>query len=533
MTSNGTISAGPGRDLRVAIVGAGMSGICMAVKLRDAGFDRVEIFEKADDVGGTWRANRYPGIACDVPAAFYSYTFAPNPAWTRRFSPGEQIHAYFRGVAERTGVLGRIRFGTEVVAATFDGAEWLVETDDGERRVFDVVVAATGVLHHPRIPDIEGLDRFGGPVAHSARWRPEWTTAGRRVGVVGTGSTGVQIVTALSRSAASVTQFQRSAQWVIPVPDHAYSRPWRALLARSARLRRFAYRNAAWQFSLFGRAVIRDGWERRLIAGICRLNLRTVRDRDLRARLTPTDQPLCRRLVMSAGYMRAVQRPHVDVVTDAIERVEPGAVVTADGRRHELDALILATGFDAHAFARPMRITGRDGITLDDAWADGPRAHGTTMVPGFPNLFLLMGPNSPIGNTSLVPIAEGQADHAVTWMRRIARGELTHVAPTTEATDAFNRRLREDMDGTVWVTGCTSWYIGPDGHPTMWPYDLASFYRMLRTPDDAEYVLDRATASAAVIRPPRVRSDPPPPAGPDPAGGVTPPPPGPAPAVDA
>ncbi|EHN10982.1 Cyclohexanone monooxygenase [Patulibacter medicamentivorans] len=480
--------ASPTEGPRVAIVGAGMSGICMAIKLRDAGFARFVIFEKADDLGGTWRANRYPGVACDVPSPFYAYSFAPNPGWSRRFAPGDQIHAYLGATAREAGIHDRIRFGTEVRSADFDGSRWWLESGNGEREAFDAVVLATGVLQRPRIPSIEGLERFAGPVAHSAQWRPEWSTAGRRVGVVGSGSTGVQLVTALARDAASVTQFQRTAQWILPVPDHTYSRAWRLLLGRSPRLRRFAYRNAAWQFSLFGRAVIRDGWERRLVAAVCRLNLRTVRDGALRARLTPTDEPMCRRLVMSSGYLRAVQRPHVDVVTDPIERVEPDAVVTRDGRRHQLDALILATGFDAHAFMRPMRISAGDR-TLDRAWADGPRAHRTTMLPGFPNLFLLMGPNSPIGNTSLVPIAEGQAEHVVGWIRRIARGELTHVAPTAEATARFNAQLRADMTGTVWVTGCRSWYIGPDGHPTLWPYDIAAFYRMLRRPDDAEYAL--------------------------------------------
>ena len=475
---------------QVAIIGSGMSGLCMAMKLHAAGIESFTIYEKAGDLGGTWRENRYPGLSCDVASPFYSYSFAPNPDWSSRFSDGPQIQAYLRTVAQRAGVLDRVRYDTEIVDATFDGDRWQLRSAAGEPFTADVLVAATGVLHQPRMPDIPGLETFGGAAFHSARWEEDVPLDGRRIGVVGTGSTGVQIVTALSTRAAHVTQFQRSAQWIAPVPNLAYSRAWRRLLHRFPKLNELRYRATELQYGLFTTAVVRSGWQRSLIQGVCRLNLRTVRDRELRARMTPDYEPMCRRLVMSAGYYRAIQRPTVEVVDTAIDHVEPRGVVTADARLHECDVLALATGFDAHAFVRPMTVTGRDGLTLAEAWAQGPRAHRTLTVPGFPNLFLMLGPNSPIGNTSLVPLAESQADFVVRWVQRIASGRIRHVAPTPAATAAFNAELRANMHDTVWVTGCDSWYIGPDGQPTMWPFAIDAFHRMLAAaPDDREYEL--------------------------------------------
>ena len=482
---------------RVAIIGAGMSGLCMAMRLHREGIETFTIYEKAGEVGGTWRENRYPGLSCDVPAPFYSYTFAPNPDWSSRFSDGPQIQSYFKDVARRSGVLDRVVFDTEIVDAAFDGERWHLRSAAGEEFTADVVVAATGVLHQPRIPDIPGLETFDGAAFHSARWDESVPLDGRRIAVVGTGSTGVQIVTALSTRAAKVTQFQRSAQWIAPVPNYSYSRVWCSLLHRFPRLAELRYRGTAMQYGLFTTAVVRSGWQRSLIQAICRLNLFTIRDRDLRRRMTPDYEPMCRRLIMSSGYYRAIQRPTVEVVDTGIDHVEPRGIVTADGRLHECDVIALATGFDAHAFMRPMTVTGRDGLTLEDAWAQGPRAHRTVTVPGFPNMFLMLGPNSPIGNTSLVPLAESQSDFITGWVRRIASGEISQVAPTAESTQVFNDSIRDNMHDTVWVTGCDSWYIGPDGQPTLWPFAIDAFHEMMAArPDDREYDIRTAPKPA-------------------------------------
>ena len=487
--------------MRIAIVGAGMSGICMGVKLRQAGIDTFTIFEKAADVGGTWRDNAYPGLTCDVPSPFYSYRFAPNPEWTQRFSTGPELHAYFRGVAERHGVLPHVRFGCEVTEVRRVQDEWELTTADGARHRAGVVVAATGVLHRPVVPALPGAETFAGAAFHSARWDPGVRLDGARIGVIGTGSTGVQIVTALAGRAAKVVHFQRTPQWILAWPNFTYPGWLKTILRRSARARRLFYGYHERTFRLLSNAVLRPGWQRRLVQSLSRANLRTVRDRALRERLRPDYEPMCKRLIVSAGYYRAVQRPTVELVSAAVVGVEPGGVVAGDGSRHALDVIVYATGFDAQAFLRPIEVVGEDGLTLTRAWSDGPKAHRTVMLPGFPNLFLLMGPNSPIGNTSLVPIAEAQADYALRWIKRIRAGEVTRVEPTAEATAAFNEEIRDNMGDTVWVTGCDSWYLGPDGSPTLWPFSLQAFEEMLAEVDESEYLLGagpRARAHAAV-----------------------------------
>ncbi len=479
------------KHVDVAIIGAGMSGICMGTTLRRAGINSFTIYEKTDDLGGTWRENRYPGVACDVPAAFYSYTFAPNPYWSQRFAPGPEIHRYLRWVAEKEGVRDHVRYRTEIVEATFDGDRWQLLTGAGESVEADVVIAATGVLHHPRIPEIEGLETFAGDVFHTARWDTSVPLDGRRIGVIGTGSTGVQLVTELSARAGAVVQFQRTPQWICPAPNWTYSRAFRALQRRSRKVGELLYRAYAWSFAYPGNAMIRPGWERTVLQAVCRWHLRTVRDPTLREQLTPDYQPMCRRLVFSSGYYRAVQQPSVTVTHSPIERIEPSGVRTADGQLHEIDLLALATGFDAHAFLRPMSVTGLGGVTLADAWAEAPRAHRTVALPGFPNLFLIMGPNSPIGNTSLVAIAESQANFAMHWIERIRSGELRRVAPRQDAADAFNADIRAHMGDTIWASGCDSWYIGPDGFPVLWPFTIPAFHAMLASPDDREFDLAR------------------------------------------
>lgn len=469
---------------RVGIVGAGMSGLCMAAKLRAAGIDDFRVFEKAEEVGGTWRENSYPGLSCDVPARFYSYSFAPNPGWTSRFAPGPEIQRYFMRTADALGLRPRISFGTEVVSARWADGRWHLRTVDGGTDTVDVLVAATGVLHRPRVPDIPGLDSFAGAAFHSARWDHSVPLDGRRIAVIGTGSTGAQIVTALSRRAAALTVFQRTPQWIMPVPDWRYSPLSRAVLSRMPALNRVSYR--FYQRLLeatFGHATVRPGIRRAAISAICRLNLRLgVRDPALRARLRPPYEPMCKRLIMSAGYYRAMQRPGVELVTDAIDHVEARGIVTRDGRLHEADAIVLATGFDAHAFFRPMELVGVDGATIDEVWSAGPRAYRTVALPGFPNFFMLIGPHSPIGNHSLIAIAETQADYVLRWIEELRSGRVRHTAPSGAATEEYNRALREALPDTVWATGCQSWYLGADGRPELWPWSPARHRTMLRAP---------------------------------------------------
>ena len=482
--------------LRVAIVGAGMSGLCMLHTLRAAGHEDVVVYEKASELGGTWRENRYPGLTCDVPSRFYSYSFAPNPGWSRAFAPGREIQAYFLRTAERLGLRPHLRLGAEVTDANWQDGRWQLRTVAGEEDVADVLVTATGVLHHPKLPAIPGLDTFAGTAVHSARWDPSLDLSGKRVGVVGTGSTGVQITAALAGRVGHFTLFQRTAQWVLPVPNRRYLRSTRWVFRRVPALSGLAHRGyQALLEAILGVAVVRPGWQRTAVSALARANLRVmVRDRDLRRRLTPDYAPLCKRLVMSAGFYPALQRDRAELVTEAIARVEPRGVVTADGRLHELDVLILATGFDAHAYLRPMRVTGEDGVTLEQAWAAGPRAYRTVALPGFPNLFTLMGPHSPVGNQSLIAVAEAQAGYVLRWIERLER-QGGHASPRADATDAYNAALREAAPRTIWASGCTSWYLDADGVPEVWPWTPARHRAMLREPEPGDFVVAAAPSA--------------------------------------
>jgi cation diffusion facilitator CzcD-associated flavoprotein CzcO len=480
------------RDPTVAIVGAGISGLAMGAALQDAGLAGVTLFEKAEEVGGTWRENRYPGLTCDVPANLYSFSWAPNPGWTSSFAPGPEIQRYVIGVAERRGLRPHVRFGAEVTDAAWEDGRWRLRTAAGEQHEADVLVTAAGVLHHPRVPDLPGLEDFAGRAFHSARWPGDLDLQGARIAVVGTGSTGVQIVTALASQTRSLLVFQRTPQWIVPVANLRYPAPVRLALARVPGLNRAAYETYRRALEgILAPAVAHDGWQRRVLTRACELNLRLgVRDPELRERLRPPDQPLCKRLVMSAGYYPALQRPGVGVVDDAIDHVRPEGIVTADGTLHELDVIVFATGFDAHAYMRPMRITGRDGLTLKDAWAGGPRGYRTVALPGFPNLFTLMGPHSPVGNHSIISVAETQARYVVRCLEEMRAHRVAALEPTAAATDAFNAELRADLPHTIWASGCRSWYLGEDGMPEVWPWSPARHRGMLAEPDLDEFVIE-------------------------------------------
>lgn len=476
------------RAVTVAIVGAGMSGLCMAVKLQDAGVDTFTIYEAADDVGGTWRDNTYPGLTCDVPSRFYSYSFRPNPNWSHLYSPGGEIHSYFSQVATERGIRPHIRFGTAVESARYERGQWVITTADGDE-YFDVLVTATGVLRVPRTPDLSGLETFAGPCFHSARWDHSISLADKRIGLVGTGSTGVQITAELGGKVRALNVFQRTPQWVFPVPNLRYSKLTKTILRRWPALCMVGYRFWQQAFERFpARAVVEPGWQRRMMVAMCRLNLRlSVRDAELRARLTPAYHPMCKRQVFAGHYYRALQKPGVRLITDMIDRVEPRGVVTADGTLHELDVLVLATGFDARAYVRPMTIVGAQGLTLDEAWAAGPHAYRSVAVPGFPNMFMLIGPHSPIGNQSLVIIAENQADYVMQWIDQIRDGHVFAAAPSEVATKEYNEDMKAAMPQTVWVTGCNSWYLGKDGLPELFPWRPDRHRELLSTPEYADF----------------------------------------------
>jgi cation diffusion facilitator CzcD-associated flavoprotein CzcO len=476
------------RSLNIAIIGAGMSGLCMAAKLQDAGVESYTIFETADEVGGTWRDNTYPGLSCDVPSRFYSYSFRPNPDWSRFMSPGPEIQRYFRQVATERRIRPHIRFGMEVTSAQYRDGRWWLTTRAGEEP-FDILITATGVLRVPRYPDITGLDTFAGAMFHSSRWDHSVSLPDKRIGLIGTGSTGVQITAELGGKVKELNVFQRTPQWIFPTPNLRYSRLTKAVLQRWPALNGVGYR--FWQIYIensLGRATVEPCWQRRLMTALCRWNLRfSVRDPELRRKLTPNYQAMCKRQVLAGHYYQAMQKPGVHLVTEAIDHVEPRGVVTADGTLYELDLLVLATGFDARAYVRPMQLVGDNGLTLDEAWADGPHAYRSVAVPGFPNLFMLMGPHSPIGNQSLITIAEDQADYAMWWINQIREGRVISAAPTESATKDYNESMKAAMPQTVWLTGCKSWYLGKDGLPELFPWTPIRHRELLATPQADDF----------------------------------------------
>ncbi|MDZ7911933.1 MAG: NAD(P)/FAD-dependent oxidoreductase [Rhodococcus sp. (in: high G+C Gram-positive bacteria)] len=491
-TQSGSAIAGakPARVPRIAIIGAGMSGLCLAALLTRAGIDTFVVYEKADRIGGTWRENTYPGVACDVPSLRYQFSFAPHRGWSHLMSSGAEVLNYFRGVHDSYRLGDRVRTGVEVTRCEFTEGCWLLYSGAEVVGRADFVVAATGVLHHPRWPDLPGAAEFAGPMFHSARWRHDLDLTGKRIGVIGTGSTAAQIVTALAPHARTLTLFQRTPQWVLPLPN--LSLRW-LRLTRRRRVETVIDTAMGWMLGMFTAAVTRPGWQRAVVSGWARANLATVRDRRLRAALTPDFAPLCRRLIVSSGYYRALQRANVALVTEGIDRVVSNGVRGEDGVVHECEVLVLATGFDAQAFVRPMQVVGRDGVSLDQAWAGGPRAYRTVAHPGFPNFFMVMGPHSPVGNFSLTAIAETQSNYILAWIQRWQDGHIDLIEPTVQATERFNVEVRAAAADTIWASGCGGWYLGSDGLPAIWPWHPDRHAMMLSELEPDEFEQARGT----------------------------------------
>jgi len=471
------------RPLRVVIIGAGMAGILSAIKLREAGLDDFAIYEKADRLGGTWRENTYPGIAC--PSHLYSYSFAPNPNWSHRYSPGAEIQAYFEDVARRYGVDQRIRYGAEIVRAEFADGGWQLETRNGRRDRADVVIAATGVLHHPNIPHLDGLESFAGAWFHSARWDHSVPIDGRRIGVIGTGSSAVQIVSAVVDRVAKLTLFQRTPQWIAPQENPAYSAAEQAEFRRDPEvLRRMHEELSRMLADNFSNAVVdADSPQMQLLDAVCRANLESnVQDPVLREHLRPNYRAACKRLVVSPDFYTAIQKPNAELVTAAIERVEADGVRTRDGRLHALDVLVLATGFRVDRFMRPMQVIGRGGTRLDDVWAQRPVAYLSISIPRFPNLFMLNGPNGPVGNFSLIEVAELQIAYILQLIEQLRAGRCREISASDTATAAFDAARVERAKQTVWITGCRSWYLDDRGIPAVWPWTFDRFREEMAAP---------------------------------------------------
>tara|TARA_R110000824_G_scaffold399843_1_gene605939 strand:- start:26713 stop:28167 length:1455 start_codon:yes stop_codon:yes gene_type:complete len=477
------------RNLKIAIIGAGASGMMALIKLRDAGISDVTIFEKADSLGGTWRDNRYPGITCDVPSMAYRYSFAPNAEWSHVCAPGPEILDYLKRVAAEHDLERDIRYGHEVLSADYADGQWHITTSKGDEGRFDAVLAAAGVLHHPAYPDIEGLDSFAGEMFHTARWPHDASLKGKRVGVIGTGSTATQITGAVVDEVAHYALFQRTAQWILPLANDPIPEEQReAYRANPALLEEEYERLSLEQTATFAAAVV--GENPRAYAALeryCREHLELVKDPALKTKLTPDYKVGCKRLIMSGNFYQAIQKPNAELVTDGIERIEPEGVRTKDGRLHALDVLVLATGFDAHKIMSPMQVTGRNGKRLDATWEVAQEAYLAVTIPDFPNWFMIGGPNSPVGNFSWLQTAELQFGYALKLIEMLRDGQAREIAPKQEALRAFNDAVRAKMPDTVWASGCRSWYMDKHGHVASWPWTFDKFKADMQAPVLADY----------------------------------------------
>ena len=486
---------------RIAIVGAGFAGLAMAVRLKQAGIDDFILLERGDDVGGTWRDNTYPGAACDVPSHLYSYSFAPNHRWSRAFSPQGEILDYLRDVARRHGIVPHLRLGTGVACMRWDAARsrWVVETEAAGDAAgapgaitADVVVGAMGALSEPRTPDIPGIDGFAGTIFHSAAWDHAHDLAGERVAVIGTGASSIQFVPEIQPVAGHVDVYQRTPPWVVPRRDRAFHPLEKAVWRVAPPVQQAVRAGIYWVRELLSFALARP----RRMRGIQRLALahltRQVPDPDLRARLTPDYTIGCKRILISDDWYPTITRPDVDVVTDGIAEVRAHSIVTTDGTERPADTIICATGFHVTDFPAGHRIVGPGGDTLSEAWwrRGSMEAYLGTSVAGFPNLFLLVGPNTGLGHTSMVFMIESQVAYVMDALAHMDSTAATTLEVREDALADYNDDLQRRLAGTVWnAGGCRSWYLDANGrNTTLWPGSTWTFRRRTRRFDPWAYV---------------------------------------------
>ncbi len=481
-------------DLPIAIIGAGFAGIGTAIQLRKAGINSFTLFERADEIGGTWRDNSYPGCACDVPSHVYSFSFEPNPGWTRTFAGSAEIQDYLLGLVEKWKLRPQLRLGTEIVDARFDEAAgvWILTTDADEQIRARIVVSGVGGLVDPALPDIKGLESFRGELFHTARWNHEVDITGKKVGVIGTGASAVQVVPSIAAQVETLTVFQRTAAWVMPKGDRVYSEATRRRLARFPALLRLSRFVKYWLSELVGPMVFLDAPRLSRLAekgSLAHLH-RSVQDPELREKLTPRFQFGCKRILISDDYWSTFERENVELVTDAIDEIRPDGIRTRDGAFHELDALVLATGFALGLAAAPFPVTGLGGHSLDDAWKDGAVAYKGMTVAGFPNWFILMGPNTGPGHTSVLVYTEAQIQHLMGAIAKIRRQGLKYVDVRQTAQNAYNEGIQGRMKHMVWSSGCNSWYLSDDGsNHSLYPGFAAEYVARARHFNPSHYRL--------------------------------------------
>ena len=475
----------------VVVIGAGMTGIAAVIKLREAGITDIVLLEKKESVGGTWRENTYPGVACDVPSHAYTYSFAPNPEWSGLLSPGSEIKQYFEKVARDYKVDEVARFNEGVTSCSFDDntQQWTVNTTKGNTYICDFLYSATGILHKPVTPNFKGKDSFQGEQWHSAEWNHDVDLKGKRVGIVGTGSSAVQFIPEVIKMPdTKVTVFQRTAQWIQKLENKPYTEKQKAKFRKNPKSMERLKNVVLWIFAKGTSSLTSQKFMDRIAHKLMALGSRkflekSIKDPVLRAKLTPDYTFGCKRVVMNSTFYEGIQKPNAHLETNGIDCIEPNGIRTKDGTLHELDVIIYGTGFDPVAYMRPMDFYGRDGLNIETAWEKKVQAYKSMCIPGFPNFFLLLGPNSPIGNYSVIAMSEAQIEYTLKLIDEWRANRIETIEATVEAQAEWRSMLKSKLSNTVWVSGCQSWYLDADGDPLCWPDTYKAWTKIMVEPD--------------------------------------------------
>ncbi len=462
--------------------------------LKRAGYDDVTVFERGERLGGVWHHNTYPGAACDIPSHLYEFSFAPNPRWSRRYAPQAEIQAYLEDVARGYGVLGRIRTGTDVKSARWDEqrSRWVLETNAGTHET-DVLLTACGQLSVPSVPAIPGLDSFTGPAFHTARWRHDVDLAGKRVAVLGTGCSAIQVVPAIQPTVRQLDVYQRSPGWTLPKMDFPYSDRAKRLFERFPILQRLDRASIFYFQELAAAGMTKHRWLLPAFRAVSRSRInKAIADPELRRKVTPTDEIGCKRIMLTDEWYPTLTERNVELVTDRIAEVTPTGIRKQDGTERPADVLVFATGFATHGFVAPMEIAGAGGRRLSAEWAEVPRAYLGLSVPGFPNMFLLYGPNTNGGSGSVVSTIEAGVNHVIAALGELERADARRIEVSRQAAEQFDRELRAALAGTVWHSGCTNWYVDEHGHdPNQWPWLWTTYRRKTERIEPGTYALER------------------------------------------
>jgi cation diffusion facilitator CzcD-associated flavoprotein CzcO len=474
----------PNRVYDTLIVGAGFTGIGAAIKLSEAGVDDFVILERSNRVGGTWRDNTYPGAACDVPSLLYSYSFVKNPSWSRAYSPADEICRHIENMVSNSGLEPKIEFGVEVNELVFDETQgvWTLKTKGRKKFQARTVVMASGPLPDHKWPGIRGLDTYEGHKIHSARWDHDYDFTGKRVAVIGTGASAVQIIPELVKQAEFVKVFQRTPGWVLPRLDGATPAAAQTLFTKVPAVQELARQALFWGHEITATALVWNTPLTGLVARLGKAHLhRQVKDPWLRRQLTPDFRPGCKRMLVSSDYYPALQRDNCKLIDWPIATVSPVGIRTSDGIEHHVDCIVFATGYDVHLTGPPYPVTGMGGRSLNDEWVRGAQAYKSINAHGYPNLFLMTGPNSGPGHNSLLVYVEGQLDYAVQGITTILGENLRYLDVRRDVQRRYNERIQKRLTKTTWMSGCSSWYLTADGfNASMYPGFATQYLRQMR-----------------------------------------------------